>query len=327
MPGFYYIPGYSRYVISKTATVINVLSGRELKPHIGHQGYCSISLTSDLGDRVHFARHRLMGSMFKSADRSDLRWEINHINGIKGDDRLENLEWVTSSENTKHAFAINKAPIPVPVSSRNVKTGEVRKYPTIRACALDNQIDRDRVLVRLNRGEKYIAPELKQYRYGHSDDPWYIPTEKEIADVQENGGWAGIFVRNVITNKITGYKKAKLVAEKLGISPSTLTQWLKRKDQPVLPGYIQLKYYNDPTPWRVVENPEKEMLEFGCNRQIVRYNQETGESIKYNSLKECAISLKAPISSILWRVQRNCIEPYKDGFTYNYYYPETTGDS
>jgi hypothetical protein len=95
------IPNYPNYSVTEDGKVINNKTNKELKPILGNTGYCQVSLCNN-GKIKNYNIHRLIASAFLSNDEN--KREVNHINGIKTDNRLKNLEWNTSSENRQHAF-------------------------------------------------------------------------------------------------------------------------------------------------------------------------------------------------------------------------------
>jgi hypothetical protein len=98
------IPNYEGlYQVSNLGRVKSLKFGKErvLKPRCDSSGYVQVVLCKG-GEKKDYRVHRLVMLAFVS--ESDL--QVNHKSGIKTDNRLENLEYCTQSENTIHAYDI-----------------------------------------------------------------------------------------------------------------------------------------------------------------------------------------------------------------------------
>ncbi len=76
---------------------------RLLKPMNENTNYTTVDLCKD-GKIVRKLIHRIVAEAF--LPNPENKPQVNHINGIKSDNRLENLEWVTRSENQLHSIRI-----------------------------------------------------------------------------------------------------------------------------------------------------------------------------------------------------------------------------
>lgn len=148
------IRGYEGlYLVSDQGRVMNATNGHVLCGCSNGVGYKKVELwKNNIGRRQYL--HRIVASAF--IDNPLGKAEVNHKDGDRSNNCAGNLEWVTSSENTKHAV-YSKALKPwnnaaKPIKARNIKTGEERLYATI------SEAERD-------IGSRHITDALKGKRF------------------------------------------------------------------------------------------------------------------------------------------------------------------
>ena len=96
-------------------------------------GYMHVGLY-DGDKRVNVYVHRLVAEAFLTRISGDL--EVNHLDGDKSNNRVDNLEWCTRSDNARHAFDTGLRVPPSGGHSRGVEVVETgEKYDSIRKCA------------------------------------------------------------------------------------------------------------------------------------------------------------------------------------------------
>jgi hypothetical protein len=95
----------AKYEVSNTGKIrrVYVTSDRFtiLRTNLSNTGYLRVAVTVSKGYSKNISVHREVAKAF--IDNPESKPVVNHINGIKTDNRAENLEWATLSENSLHA--------------------------------------------------------------------------------------------------------------------------------------------------------------------------------------------------------------------------------
>lgn len=103
---FYHIPGYSRYLINKDGVVLTTYgNGKSIIPLVNVRDdlYQNVYMMDDYGKGGREGIHRLLCGTFKSTPPNAPELVVNHMDLVKLNNHLSNLEWCTEQENLAHA--------------------------------------------------------------------------------------------------------------------------------------------------------------------------------------------------------------------------------
>jgi len=95
------VPDFPMYCVTSEGDVLSQRSGAWRKIDGGKRRYKNVTMYNGY-ERQTISFARLVATLFiRPPEKGE---EINHINGCKHDDRLENIEWCTHSQNMQHAY-------------------------------------------------------------------------------------------------------------------------------------------------------------------------------------------------------------------------------
>lgn len=100
------IDGTHHHYIDEQGNVYNIMTRKVKAQWINKQtGYPMVDI-QEFNTTKHYAVHRLLAKAF--IPNPENKATVNHINGNRADNRLENLEWATQSENNLHKCRVLK---------------------------------------------------------------------------------------------------------------------------------------------------------------------------------------------------------------------------
>lgn len=173
------IKEFPNYKIDKDGTV-TTKDGRILTHSKDNMGYLTVSLRKD-GKSYTKRVHRLVGEAYlKPVKGKNI---INHIDGNKNNPHIDNLEYMSNSENTKHGYDNNlyKSKSMLPIIVTNLNGDYIGDYRSIRAVSNQFGVNRKTLSSILNGDRKNSY----EYNFKYKEDKQEKNNMDKIANYKE----------------------------------------------------------------------------------------------------------------------------------------------
>lgn len=232
--GFYYIPMFSSYAINLKGEILNHRTGKYktwsfTKPSVERNskgGYAYNRVVGEDGRSVTLFRHRALILAFKDYDHTVNDLVVNHIDGVPGNDWLDNLELVTHRENNIHAVVNGLRLDNKPVLSKNLRTNEIIRFESANACAKHyNHPQGSYIRDRIKSGRVYS--DLLLFKDDDGTEWPEIDITRQKVHIAKHANT--ILGRNVFTGELVVFNGTTNGSNYTGVKPATILKHAKEE--------------------------------------------------------------------------------------------------
>ena len=302
------IPNFSSYLIDENARVFSLKTNAFLSGSINGSKYHFYHLYDDFGNDRNIGAHRLMAMTYLELPDNYEELVVNHKDGNKLNNDIDNLEWCTHTENLVHAGLNGLSSKAKHVQVYDIYSNTVYFFSTMIECARYYGISKDAVSYRCLIGPERLFPGGLQFRSPATKEPF--PTIPNIEKaLKENGTLKALLVKDLQTGLITEFPKMSEAALMMNVKPSTISCSFERLTQPIIRNRYQLKKVIDTEDWL-------EPTKYGVEQKVIVYNSVTKEEREYTSAREAAKANGLKPTALSYRLQSEGKKIFSDGKTY-----------
>lgn len=231
-PGFFYVPFYTNYCINRSGSLLNAESGKlmtwyTVKPSIKRNstgGYKACRAVFNTGTTKILFRHRALALAFLKYDYNIENLVVNHKDGQPANDELDNLEWMTHSQNNLHAYKSGLRPnSAAPLLVKNTFTGVITEFVNIQEAARSLNLPGYKIQYRLRHCRNKIFDDglLFRHKRDFSDFP-----ESDLLVKEKDRRAKDIVCRNIDTGETYLFDSKKSCGLFFNISPTTVAKYI-----------------------------------------------------------------------------------------------------
>lgn len=275
-PGSKYriIPGYPGFVINKYGDVISRKTGRVLSKK-DTNGYLAVNIYNpDKSEWRVVPVHILLARAYIENSNPDKYCCVNHIDGNKRNNNIDNLEWVTYSENINHAVDNDLRNDNCPTLVRDISDNSILEFPSLFKAFTHIGYSWIQPLVKNING--VFIPNLFKDRYEikikGDESNWYY------GHPDKSGKY--IEALNLETKEVKCFESMASASKELGIRYMRLNGAVNSIETLSVDGW--LVRYKSNEPWPSVYRESKQSPIFK-KKEFTATNLKTKEVIKFES--------------------------------------------